>query len=148
MLGEFNAHAQLDVVEKGIEARLFTFARFGQDLEHGVEPGGVDPSNQKVVTQRFQLVEQPLPAPNHPTPAFEWIAHRLQCEESLDAGNAGGHGGCGRSAGARRAADDELAPGGATRAAAACHSRYARIAVDPHQTHPRYPRSAKSAAAG
>jgi hypothetical protein len=138
MLGEFDADAELDVVEEGVEARLIAFARLGQDAEHGIEPGGIDPTNEQIVTQRLELVEQPLPAPHGPPPTLERIAHRLQGEQSFDAGNAGRHG-CGSSAArAGWPRNDEVAPRRAARSAATRHSRNARIAVDPHQTHLGY----------
>ena len=77
MLGEFDPNAQLDIVEEGIEAGLIALARLGENVEHAVEAGGVDPSHEEVPAQRLELVEQPLPAPNRPAPAFERIAHRL-----------------------------------------------------------------------
>ena len=139
MLGQLDADAQLDIVEEGIEAGLIALARLGENVEHGVEAGGVDPTHEEVPAQRLELVEQPLPAPNRPAPAFERIAHRLQCEQPLNPGDTSGHGDRGRPAGCCLAADDEIRPGRATGATAPCHSRYSRIAVDPHQTHLRHP---------
>ena len=110
MLGQLDADAQLDIVEEGIEAGLIALACLGENVEHGVEAGGVDPTHEEVPAQRLELVEQPLPAPNGAAPAFERIAHRLQRQQPLDAGNAGGHGGCGGPASCGRAADDEICP--------------------------------------
>lgn len=135
MLGEFDADAQLDVVEEGIEAGLIALTRLGEDLQHGIEPRRIDPPDEQVATEGFELVEQPLPAPNRPPPTLERIADSLQGEEALDAGNAGWHGGCRGTGGTGLAGNDEVATGRAAGAAAARHSRYARIAVDPHQTH-------------
>ena len=110
MLGKFDANTQLNVIEEGVQAGLITLTRLGEDVEHSVEPCGVDTADKEIVAQRLELVEQPLPAPNGPASAFERIAHRLQRQQPLDAGNAGGHGGRGGPASCGRAADDEICP--------------------------------------
>ena len=135
MLGKFDADAQLDIVEQGVEAGLIAVAGFGEEVEHGVKPGRIDASDEEIAAQRFQLIEEPLPARDRAAPTLERIAHGLQCQQPLDAGYACRHGCSGGSAGAGRTGNDEVAAGRATRAIAACHPRYARIAVDPHQTH-------------
>jgi hypothetical protein len=135
VLGEFDPYAELDVVEQGIKAWLIAVARLGQDVQHSVEPDRIDPPHKQVPAQRLELIEQPLPAANFPAPAFERIANRLQGEQPFDARDTGGHGDGRGPGGGCRTADDEIRPGRTAGAAAPCHSRYSRIAVDPHQTH-------------
>ncbi len=92
VLGEFDPNAEFDVVDQGVEAGFIPFSGLGEDSQHVIEPGRIHPSNEQVTAQRFELIEQPLPATNRPPSTLERIADRLQGKKPLDARNAGGHG--------------------------------------------------------
>lgn len=83
MLGELDAYAQLDVIEKRIDLRAGGFAPFGEDGDEPVERRRIDPAGEEIGADLFERIEERASASDRSPAPFGRVPHCLQRQKRV-----------------------------------------------------------------